>query len=79
MLVETDTVTAGSAWQIFSELKTARAGIVLQPEEADGASIFRVQFPRATRADFPVGRGFAVTAGRVRRVQVAVLSPEKGT
>lgn len=79
MLVETDTVTAGSAWQIFSELKTARAGIVLQPEEADGASIFRVQFPRATRADFPVGRGFAVTAGRVRRVQVATLSSEKGT
>lgn len=79
MLVETDTVTAGSAWQIFSELKTARAGIVLQPEEADGASIFRVQFPRATRADFLVGRGFAVTAGRVRRVQVATLSSEKGT
>lgn len=79
VLVETDTVTAGSAWQIFTELKTARAGIVLQPEESDGASIFRVQFPRSTRADFPAGRGFAVTAGRVRRVQVARLSPEEGT
>ena len=78
ILVETDTVTAGSAWQIFTELKTARGGIVLQPEESDGAGIFRVQFPRATRSDFPPGRGFLVEAGRVRRVQVA-LPPAEDT
>jgi S-DNA-T family DNA segregation ATPase FtsK/SpoIIIE len=72
VIAEADTVTSGSAWQIHSELKTARAGIVLQPEESDGASIFRVPFPRATRADFPLGRGFLITDGRVRRVQVAL-------
>ena len=71
VIAEADTVTAGSAWQIFSELKTARAGIVLQPEETDGISLFRVQFPRVTRADFPVGRGILVTAGQLSRVQVA--------
>lgn len=79
VVVETDTVTSGSAWQIFTELKTARGGIVLQPEEADGAGIFRVQFPRATRADFPVGRGFLVTSGRVRRVQVALVDGRDST
>ncbi|WJM14892.1 FtsK/SpoIIIE domain-containing protein [Microbacterium arborescens] len=72
VVVETDTVTAGAAWQIFTELKTARGGIVLQPEETDGAGIFRVPFPRSTRAEFPVGRGFLVTSGRVRRVHVAL-------
>lgn len=74
-IVEADTVTAASAWQIFTELKTARAGIVLQPEETDGVSLFRVQFPRVTRADFPVGRGIFVAAGRLSRVQVAVSAP----
>jgi S-DNA-T family DNA segregation ATPase FtsK/SpoIIIE len=71
VIAEADTVTAGSAWQIFSELKTARAGIVLQPEESDGISLFRVQFPRVTRADFPLGRGILVVAGQLSRVQVA--------
>ena len=71
VIAEADTVTAGAAWQIYSELKTARAGIVLQPEETDGMSLFRVQFPRVTRADFPVGRGILVVAGRPSRVQVA--------
>ena len=45
VIAETDTVTAASAWQIYSELKTARAGIVLQPEETDGLSLFRTPFP----------------------------------
>lgn len=71
VLVESDTVTASSAWQIYSELKTARAGIVLQPEETDGISLFRVQFPRVTRSDFPVGRGILVSSGQLSRVQVA--------
>jgi S-DNA-T family DNA segregation ATPase FtsK/SpoIIIE len=71
VIVESDTVTAASAWQIFAELKTARAGIALQPEEGDGGSLFRVQFPRGTRADYPVGRGILVSAGQMSRVQVA--------
>lgn len=72
VVVETDTVTGAGAWQTYSELKTARAGIVLQPEEGDGLTIFRTQFPRVTRRDFPVGRGLLVRAGRTTKVQVAV-------
>jgi S-DNA-T family DNA segregation ATPase FtsK/SpoIIIE len=72
VLAEADTVTAPSAWQLYAELKTARAGIVLQPEEGDGLGLFRVPFPRVTRAEFPVGRGILVTSGALARVQVAV-------
>ena len=75
VLVEGDTVTAASAWQLFSELKSARAGIVLQPEEGDGLALFRTQFPRVSRSDFPVGRGMMVISGRASRVQVAVSTP----
>ncbi|WP_144764015.1 FtsK/SpoIIIE domain-containing protein [Curtobacterium sp. 9128] len=71
VLAEADTVTAPSAWQLFAELKTARAGIALQPEETDGLTLFRTAFPRCTRSDFPLGRGFMVDSGRVTRVQVA--------
>lgn len=71
VLAEADTVTAAGAWQIYSELKTARAGIVLQPEESDGVALFRVPFPRVSRSEFPVGRGILVDGGRLTRVQVA--------
>ncbi|OII15414.1 hypothetical protein BIU97_14695 [Curtobacterium sp. MCBA15_009] len=71
VLAEADTVTAPSAWQLFGELKTARAGIALQPEETDGLTLFRTAFPRVTRSDFPVGRGIMVDSGRITRVQVA--------
>lgn len=71
VLAEADTVTAPNAWQLFAELKTARAGIALQPEETDGLTLFRTAFPRVTRTDFPVGRGIMVDSGRITRVQVA--------
>lgn len=71
VLAETDVVKGAGAWSIHSELKTARAGIVLQPDESDGFALFRVQFPRVTRAEFPVGRGLLVRDGLVERIQVA--------
>ena len=61
---------AGS-WPLLQQLKASRRGIVLQPDQTDGDSLFRVSFPRLSRADFPVGRGLYVAAGRFERVQVA--------
>lgn len=72
IVVETDLATGPSAWQIHSELKTARVGIVLQPDEGDGIALFRVAFPRGNRADFPEGRGYLVEAGRATKLQVAL-------
>lgn len=61
---------AGS-WPLLQQLKASRRGIVLQPDQTDGDSLFRVTFPRLSRADFPVGRGMYVSSGRFERVQVA--------
>jgi S-DNA-T family DNA segregation ATPase FtsK/SpoIIIE len=78
VLAETDTATGSGAWAIHGQLKGARSGIVLQPDEGDGMSIFRLDFPRIRRSDFPVGRGILVSAGRHERVQVAYTEPSAG-
>lgn len=71
VFAEADTVTAPSAWQVYAELKTARAGLVLQPDETDGLALFRTPFPRVSRSEFPVGRGILVDSGKLVRIQVA--------
>lgn len=62
---------AGS-WALLQQLTATRRGIVLQPDQTDGDALFRVSFPRSSRAEFPAGRGFYVASGRVERVQVAL-------
>lgn len=52
-------------------LKTSRYGIALQPEQAEGQSVFRTNFPRVSRGQFPVGRGLFVVAGHATVVQIA--------
>jgi len=72
VIAETDTVTGSGAWAVHGQLKAARSGIALQPDEADGIGLFRVQFPRVRRSEFPVGRGILVTDGHISRVQVGL-------
>jgi S-DNA-T family DNA segregation ATPase FtsK/SpoIIIE len=43
--------------------RSSRVGLVLQPEQTDGA-LFRAQFPRVKKADFPPGRGLYLARGR---------------
>lgn len=57
-------------------LKADRYGIALQPEQADGDTVFGVALPRVSRRDFPIGRGYYCRAGHAYRVQV--LLPEGG-
>lgn len=52
-------------------LKTSRYGLALQPEQAEGQSVFRTSFPRVNRGQFPVGRGLLVANGHVGIVQLA--------
>ncbi|MCI0158535.1 FHA domain-containing protein [Leifsonia shinshuensis] len=75
VIAECDPVTAPTAWQLFAELKAARAGLVLRPDEADGMALFRTPFPRVPREEFPVGRGYLVEGGRLTRLQIAVSKP----
>lgn len=52
--------------------RASRVGLVLQPEQSDG-TLFRAQFPRLRKTDFPPGRGLYVAKGaQPAVVQVAV-------
>lgn len=54
----------------LSEIRQARTGLVLQPDQNDGDNLFRTPLPRVRRADFPPGRGLWVMGGKVFRVQI---------
>lgn len=72
VLAEAETSAWGSAWPLVAEVRNGRRGLVLQPDQLDGDTLFRTSFPRMTRAEFPPGRGVVVESGRLRRVQVPV-------
>ena len=56
---------------LVQSARASRVGLVLQPEQADGV-LFRVQFPRVKKPDFPAGRGLYVARGELPSVvQVA--------
>ena len=72
VIAEGPTSEIGGSWPLLQAVKSARHGIILQPDQLDGEVVFKTPFPRAKRADFPVGRGLYVRQGRTVRVQVAV-------
>lgn len=72
VIAEGETSTLGGSWPLLSGVKGARQGLILQPDQMDGDSLFQTSLGRVKRADFPPGRGMYVRAGRSSRVQVAV-------
>jgi S-DNA-T family DNA segregation ATPase FtsK/SpoIIIE len=68
---EGETSDVQGSWPLLQAIKASRQGIVLQPDQSDGDTLFRTMFPRVSRRDFPPGRGLYVRSGRVHRVQVA--------
>lgn len=72
VLFECELGTGGSNWDLLSALKQPRWGLTLQPDDGETQSPFREPLGRVRRADFPPGRGFAIEAGRVTPVHVAV-------
>jgi DNA segregation ATPase FtsK/SpoIIIE, S-DNA-T family len=73
VIAEGETSTLGSSWPLLQAVRASRYGIALQPEQMDGDLLFKVNFPRATRADFPQGRGLYVRSGRIARVQLPLV------
>jgi S-DNA-T family DNA segregation ATPase FtsK/SpoIIIE len=69
---EGETQPMAGSWPLLQALRSSRRGIVLQPDQTDGDLLFRTQFPRLRRADFPTGRGLLVREGRTWKVQVAL-------
>ncbi len=72
VLVICDPNTVSAAWNIFAQLKLARNGILLQPDEADHGTLLRAAFTRVKRHDFPEGRGYLSRNGKLNLVQVAL-------
>lgn len=72
VIADGETTDVVGSWQLAQAIKASRHGLVLQPDQTDGDSLFRTSFPRMSRADFPPGRGMYVSGGRAHRVQVAL-------
>jgi S-DNA-T family DNA segregation ATPase FtsK/SpoIIIE len=70
LLAEAETPSWNSSFPLFVEIKSARRGILLQPETPEGDLILKTSFPRVSRAEFPPGRGMYVSGGRALRVQL---------
>ena len=75
-VAEAETAGWGSSWPLLGEVKSARRGIILQPDPMDGDQIMRTPFPKVSRAEFPPGRGYLVRGGRVTRVQMPLVDGE---
>ena len=72
VIAEGEIGSVGGSWPLLQAVKSSRFGIVLQPDQMDGDSLFKTPFPRTSRAEFPAGRGLMVQGGRVCKVQVAL-------
>jgi S-DNA-T family DNA segregation ATPase FtsK/SpoIIIE len=71
VIAEAETSTLAGFGPVLSAVKSARTGLALQPEQGDGI-VYKTDFPRSRRADYPPGRGLLVEGGRVRLLQVAI-------
>ncbi|WP_405373035.1 MULTISPECIES: FtsK/SpoIIIE domain-containing protein [unclassified Microbacterium] len=73
LIGDADVNQVTSGFGLVGDFKGGRKGIILKPDAFDGDSIFKVPFPKIKRADFPVGRGMFVQAGRAVVVQVPLV------
>lgn len=67
LVTEGEASALSGSYPVLVSARSGRSGIVLQPEPSDSV-LFRAQFPRLRRADFPPGRGLFVPRGGVPTV-----------
>ena len=60
-----------SSYPLLLAARSGRAGFCLQPDQLDG-TVFKTDFPRLRRGEFPVGRGVLVAKGKVETVQLGL-------
>ncbi len=77
VVAEGETSSLSASFGLLGAIKTSRTGIALGPDQSDGMTIFRTNFPRVTRSEFPPGRALHVALGRTDVVQVAVAEGEE--
>ena len=72
VIAEAETSALGQAWPLLAAAKSARSGLALQPEQTDGQFVYKTEFPKSRRSEFPAGRGLLVENGHVRLTQIAI-------
>lgn len=70
-IIEGETSSLSATFGLVGTAKTSRTGIALAPDQSDGSLLFRVDFPRTKRNDFPPGRGYFTSLGAIDLVQIA--------
>ena len=73
LVAEGETSTLSGSYGLLGLVKSSRAGLALQPDQADGTAVFRTDFPRIDRAEYPPGRALLVKLGRTEVVQTALV------
>lgn len=73
LVVEGETSTLTGSYGLLGLVKTSRAGLALQPDQGDGQAVYRTDFPRIDRSEFPPGRALLVKLGRTEVVQTALV------
>jgi len=72
VVAEAETSALSQSWPLLNAAKSARSGLALQPEQSDGPLVYRTEFPKSRRSEFPPGRGLLVENGHVRLTQLAL-------
>jgi DNA segregation ATPase FtsK/SpoIIIE, S-DNA-T family len=71
LVVEGETSTLTGSYGLLGLVKSGRTGLALQPDQGDGIAMYRTDFPRIDRGEYPPGRALLVKYGRTEVVQVA--------
>lgn len=72
VVVECESGTWQNSWELSSELRAGRTGLMLQPEWSD-LDILRASAPRFKKSEQPPGRGFWIQGGKATKVQVPLV------
>ncbi|AAT89952.1 hypothetical protein ATY41_03325 [Leifsonia xyli subsp. xyli] len=70
-IIEGESATLGTVWELASPLRGARWALALQPDANDTPSLFTTPFTHTKRADYPPGRGFLIENGRLTGIHIA--------
>lgn len=73
VVAEGETSGWNSSWPLLQEIRSARTGLLLQPDTGDGDMILRTSTPRVRRGEMPIGRGYWVQASKATKVQVPLM------
>ena len=71
VIAEAESSSLSSSFGLLGLVKSNRTGLALQPDQSDGTAVYRTNFPRINRAEYPPGRAIYVRSGKTEVVQVA--------